>query len=294
MAVNLSPSTQLERITAVEFDNVIESWRKTPREDIDEMKTACIANDLPRFKAAFDKWTSYGFNVHELADVVREAVCCNNVGIVSTISSNGYQGPDAFAKEAVEHKAKDVLSYFLDTKWDINATAQTYPAVLSFAVQDEDMTFWLLDHGADPNQQCLIDLTPMSMAMRDAPISIIKLLLDRGADVHRGQLLHHAVHRKSDEIAVLDLLLDKGASVNRKMYDDHPFSWSMYFFMGLGTALHDAAEEGKVNVVRYLLDKGADPTIKDGRDRTPLECVEASEHPEIVAILKSAIERHVA
>ena len=57
------------------------------------------------------------------------------------------------------------------------------------------MTLWLLDHGADPNKQCSIDLTPLSYAVEQASPPTVKLLLDRGGDVHKGQLLHHAVDR---------------------------------------------------------------------------------------------------
>ncbi|KAI9371705.1 hypothetical protein BJX61DRAFT_510421 [Aspergillus egyptiacus] len=53
---------------------------------------------------------------------------------------------------------------------------------------DEDMVLWLLDHGAEPNQQCLIDLTPISVAIRDAAVSTIHLLFDVGAIAHKGQL----------------------------------------------------------------------------------------------------------
>lgn len=35
------------------------------------------------------------------------------------------------------------------------------------------MVAWLLDHGADPNRQYVIDLTPLSLAVESAPISVI-------------------------------------------------------------------------------------------------------------------------
>lgn len=57
------------------------------------------------------------------------------------------------------------------------------------------MALWLLDYGADPNKQCSIDLTPLSYAVEQASLPTVKQLLDRGGDVHKGQLLHHAVER---------------------------------------------------------------------------------------------------
>lgn len=50
----------------------------------------------------------------------------------------------------------------------------------SNAIEDDDMVTWLLDHGADPNRQSAIDLTPLSYAVERAPISVIELMLTRG------------------------------------------------------------------------------------------------------------------
>ncbi|KAJ6185950.1 hypothetical protein N7519_007251 [Penicillium mononematosum] len=44
---------------------------------------------------------------------------------------------------------------------------------LLFLVGDEQMTSWLLDHGANPNKRCEIDCTPLSYAVQLAPISVI-------------------------------------------------------------------------------------------------------------------------
>jgi hypothetical protein len=45
----------------------------------------------------------------------------------------------------------------------------------------------------------------LSVAVQNAAVSTVKLLLDHpGTDIHKGQLLHHAVFSDSDEIPVLD------------------------------------------------------------------------------------------
>lgn len=64
------------------------------------------------------------------------------------------------------------------------------------------MTAWLLDHGADPNRQCVIDLTPLSLAVESSSISVIQLLLSRGGNARKGQALHHVIERDSDNIAI--------------------------------------------------------------------------------------------
>lgn len=156
----------------------------------------------------------------------------------------------------------------------------------SNAVEDDDMVTWLLDHGAVPNRQSAIDLTPLSYAVECAPISVIELMLARGGDVRKDQLLHHAIDRQSENIEVLKLLIGKGAAINTTMYQDHYASWRLYYFMGLGTVLHRASELGKVDLVRYLVGEGVDPSITDANGRTALECAAMLNQREVVQELQ--------
>lgn len=150
------------------------------------------------------------------------------------------------------------------------------------------MTIWLLDHGADPNQQCSIDLNPMSYAVERASLSTIRLLLDRGADVQKGELLQHAAERRTEVVDVLDLLLENGAPLNARMYENHYFSYSLYCFMCLGTVLHRAADLGKVDAVRFLISRGIDVTVRDASGRTALDFAQESGYPEIIELLQPA------
>jgi ankyrin repeat protein len=104
----------------------------------------------------------------------------------------------------------------------------------------------------------------MSCAVKNAPMKTVELLLERGGDIKKGQLIHHTIERGSqDVIEMLDLLLQKGAQLNKRKYEDHWPSWNMLFFMGLGTPLHGATRARKLQVVDYLLRKGADLKVKD-------------------------------
>ncbi|RDW65724.1 ankyrin repeat domain-containing protein [Aspergillus mulundensis] len=293
MSVNTMPSTPLAgRITDPILLEVLSRYTKTSPETVDDLLAACIENDLPKFRARFDDWASSGYDVHELADVMREAVCRNNVEIVSMLLSHGQSPEASYATDAVRHRAKDVLAVFLQNGWDINGCpAQGRPPVLGLAVHDEDMATWLLDRGADPNQQSLIDLTPTSVAVKEAPLSTIKLFFDRGADVNKGQLLHHAVERDSGEAGVVAFLLEKGAAINAKMYENHPVSFGLYCMMGIGTPLHFAAQAGKYGLVQYLLEKGADPTIKDALDKTAMDWARFSGHADVMGLLKIAMDK---
>ncbi|KAF7171927.1 hypothetical protein CNMCM5623_004214 [Aspergillus felis] len=91
-----------------------------------------------------------------------------------------------------------------------------------------------------------------SYAIYRAPLHAIKLLRDRGGHVRKGQLLHHAMDRQ-DVVDVLAMLLERGAALDSKMYETHYFSGRLYHFKGLGTALHKAADLGKIDAVHYLI-----------------------------------------
>lgn len=149
------------------------------------------------------------------------------------------------------------------------------------------MTEWLLDHGADPNQQCRIDLTPLSLAVKDAAVSTISLLFSHGGDISKGQLLHHAVERERNTIEVLEMLVEKGASLDATASADYP-CWALFHFMGLGTAMHKAAELGKVDVVSYLLSRGASQDIKDANGCTVVECARMLDRRQVVEVLDHA------
>jgi len=91
------------------------------------------------------------------------------------------------------------------------------------------------------------------------------MLFARGADISQGQLLHHAVLRPVSEdevIKLVELLLGKGASVNEIQYENHPQTYGELVNFSLGTPPHYAAQAGKRMVVSYLLEKGADLSIK--------------------------------
>jgi ankyrin repeat protein len=70
------------------------------------------------------------------------------------------------------------------------------------------------------------------------------------------------------------------------MYDDHYLSWALFQFMGLGTALHRAAELGRVDVLRYLINEGANQSIKDANGCLATECVQMSNQWEVIEALE--------
>jgi len=84
-------------------------------------------------------------------------------------------------------------------------------------VHDINSTHWFLSQEADPDAGCYLDLTPLSVAVRSADVSVISLLLGHGS-IDKGQLVHHAVERSENAVEILQMLISKGASINEFQY----------------------------------------------------------------------------
>ena len=109
---------------------------------------------------------------------------------------------------------------------------------------------------------------------------MVKLLLSRGADINAREVgsgrtpLDAAVASSVNPVnsrRMTELLLSAGANVDVRDSSGE-------------SALQLAASLGNVDVVRRLLDQGADPNAL-GRDTTPLGVAAYQGDPEIVALL---------
>ncbi|KAJ5246666.1 hypothetical protein N7468_001649 [Penicillium chermesinum] len=263
---------------------------RTPPATLEVLRASCVSGDIQTFREILESQSSSsdGFDICDFYAIMIEATKRDDVQFIKELLDCGLPMDPLYALEAVNAKGKDALEVFLKNGWDINQPmSELKPTVLGYAITDEEMVAWLLDHGADPNRQCVIDFTPLSLAVESAPVSVIQLMLSRGGDVRKGQLLHHAIERNSDIIAVLSLLLEKGASINSTMYKDHYPSRTLSSFM-LGTPLHKAAELGKADVVSYLVSKGANLNNKDAKGRTALEYARMLNQREVIHALEKS------
>lgn len=148
------------------------------------------------------------------------------------------------------------------------------------------MVIWLLDHGADPNARCAWDYTPTSQAMLAAPLNLINYVFTRGADARRGELLQYAVLRKKpDALEIVRRVVEHGSPINKVKYEDEPKVFWQREPFGLGTPLHRAAELGRVEIVKYLLEQGADPLKLDSRGKKPRYWADTKGYPAVGIVL---------
>jgi len=156
----------------------------------------------------------------------------------------------------------------------------------------------LLDHGADPNAADPTGETTLMTATSAGHADAVRVLLDAGADVNavdpsfQQTALMTAV--RANHPAVVQLLVDRGAEVNAKTRVGETPRWVLPnsvpgFSFGVGivrgglpergsrapipgamSALHYAARDGRLAIVKTLVDAGADVNQVEANDITPL------------------------
>lgn len=119
-------------------------------------------------------------------------------------------------------------------------------------------------------------------AVRSGDADQVSELLDRTpallttADSDGSTLLHCAAWK--GHVAVVRLLVDRGADVNRQSRNTH---WG-------GTPLHAAAHANHRAVAELLLEHGADPGARSCNGRTPLEETAVHNASAVARLLRAA------
>lgn len=170
--------------------------------------------------------------------------------------------------------------------WDINTPlSPTGPTTLGHVVHDTNLTKWFLEHGADPNGGYQYE-TAFSCAAGSGSMEVIEMFLSRGADVLRGDVLFFATGRREKAVEVTELLLSRGADPNRLRFDALEPGWSVFGLKdGLGTPLHYAIRNDRLDVVMALVKADADLSVPDTLGRTPRMLAEQRHNAEVLALL---------
>ncbi|WP_422450588.1 MULTISPECIES: ankyrin repeat domain-containing protein [unclassified Endozoicomonas] len=138
-----------------------------------------------------------------------------------------------------------------------------------------DFVEGLLEQGANATAITKGGITALHCAASKGDVATIKCLVNHGADINaltpprHGDTPLHLAMLNSHEAAII-ALIDSGAGINHLVPDER-------------CPLHFAAAKGFLNVIKILLDKGADITAGS---RTPLHfAVEHGQHDSIRLLL---------
>jgi ankyrin repeat protein len=148
----------------------------------------------------------------------------------------------------------------------------------------------LLAQGVNIETRNAEELTPLAIAIRRGDVSLVKVLLMHGGNVHattekagnfppRDIILVPAAEKGYTQI--VQLLLDRGADINTRS--------------GMGvTALMLATQRNHIDVVKLLITQGADVNAKDDRGFTALSFAKDSRKTnsdQIVQMLEHAMAK---
>ena len=148
----------------------------------------------------------------------------------------------------------------------------TGPLMIATLNYDDVAIKTLLEHGAEVDLPNVFQITPLMGAagMSGSGRGGVGSALAGG-----GAGAQH-VDVQARAIETMDLLLDAGANVNAHVTDSHTRTAKLVAYVqGRDhegqTALFSAAEAGWDKVVKHLLDRGADPTVRDAAGKTALD-----------------------
>ncbi|KAK0250461.1 hypothetical protein LTR01_007538 [Friedmanniomyces endolithicus] len=189
---------------------------------------------------------------------------------------------------AISSNQSKALKYLLDQGSSVDNTLARQAAGKE---GNNEQLHWLLNHGASPNVPCgRTNDTPLSRAARMNLMEPIDLLLQHGAELKASNALHAAASGggpDDESLATMQRLIELGADVNA--IEAMHVKRSGHNIGIHGTALHGAIRASKPLRVRWLLEHGADGTIRNEGGYSPLEWAkECRSSKELVAMLKKA------
>jgi hypothetical protein len=195
----------------------------------------------------------------------------------------------------------ELLSVLISHGWDINqreADSGAGPGkrLLDFICYDDALVRWCLEHGAlveddwdrkpDPDPDPFKRPPLLDCAAGLSSLETFKLLQERGARLG-PRTLHQAVCsaatcKEPERMKVVEYLLDQmGIDINKMDTDGKlPNHW--------GPPISYAAKERTgAEMVRYLLERGADPYIKDcWGDHNAFSLAEFYKNEEVMQVLR--------
>ncbi|XP_028395325.1 serine/threonine-protein kinase TNNI3K-like [Dendronephthya gigantea] len=204
---------------------------------------------------------------------------------------------------AVNKGEVEMVKYLVEHGADVNGKGTDSGTVLHYAVNNGEVEIvkYLVEHGADVNGKVAYGWTVLHDAVTKGTLEIVKYLLEHGADVNgKGTdgvtVLHYAVTKGTLEI--VKYLVEHGADVNSKNTKGRTVLNYAVFASWLEmvnnkntngwTALHAAVTFDRFEIVKYLVEKGADVTLH------PYTLVKMAVEKNSVALVNLLLEKNIA
>ena len=167
---------------------------------------------------------------------------------------------------------------------DVQGYVEHTPLYVASFRGQMDIVRWLLDHGADANARARYRFTPLFYAAYAVNLDAVQILLEHDADVNSqsadGETPLYGVFTGPSGRREQD---GKVAEVVRRLLEHgaDPNIATRYH----STPLHQASSLGSLEAARLLLSYGAKVDEKDGSGNTPFQLATSEGHDEITKLL---------
>ncbi|KAI1300887.1 hypothetical protein F5Y03DRAFT_221226 [Xylaria venustula] len=270
-----------------------------------QLNQACSDDALEKFQEIFAEWRCAenpspprGPEIYPVAPVepcFYHAIRLDRPTFVAFLLDQGVLMCGLAASQAIEYKCSTAMwDVFLDNgMFDLNVPFSGFdPPPLAFVLHNEELVRWFLAHGADPNAETSMGMTPFLKAVGHEPLSMVKLLHEAGGSIDIAvpfACIPSAPTRPpaEDRLEVLRYLLDLGADPNAPKWAHNrkgahtDFNW--------GSTLNAVLANGRADLAEELLRRGARTDSRSfniaSRDETALE-IAARRAPSLVPLIE--------
>ncbi|KAL8786470.1 MAG: hypothetical protein Q9213_002786 [Squamulea squamosa] len=263
---------------------------------LDTLREACTNGQTEEARDCLNRWRSMEDpipprpprkpTVH-LQPALFAAVEKDHTATASLLLDEGFLVEHEAVRAALANRSTAMLQVFLDHGWNINKKlGPTMAPALTRTLDDEELVRWFLAHGADPNAAVQSWPSPLEAAAFKAPLEVIKILVDHGGRVYPSNALPQAAKTAlPDRTEILAYFLDKGAPIDMVEYEFDKKTFQKFGVKAFGTALHQASKRGNEQLVQFLLQRGAEPSVKDSVGKTALQYAQENDHQGVVSLL---------